>query len=181
MADPVLDGYASALLAVAEAEGGLDRAGDELFAIARSFESSVELREALTDPRLPTARKLAIVSDLIGERASELSVGLVGFVVSMGRADELPAIVDRLVEDIAARRDRAVAEVRSAVELDDETVARLTEALSRATGKRVEVRTVVDPSVIGGLVARIGDTVIDGSVRGRLDSLRDNLQAAAKG
>ena len=65
----------------------------------------------------------------------------------------------------------SVAEVRSAVPLDDEQVQRLAEALSQATGKHVEVKVIVDPSVLGGVVARIGDTVIDGTVRHRLDQL----------
>jgi len=65
--------------------------------------------------------------------------------------------------------------VRSAIELDDETVARLAVSLSKATGKQVEVKTVVDPAVLGGIVARVGDTVIDGSLRHRLEELRDKL------
>ena len=64
----------------------------------------------------------------------------------------------------------------TAFELDDATVQRLAEALSRATGKQVEVKTVVDPSLVGGVVARVGDTVIDGSLRHRLEGLRQALQ-----
>jgi F-type H+-transporting ATPase subunit delta len=99
----------------------------------------------------------------------------------MDRARDLPAIADRMVALHAAGRDRAVAEVRTAIDLDDETIRRLETALSRATGKRVEVKAVVDPAVIGGVVARIGETVIDGTVRSRLDSIRNTLEAAARG
>ncbi|MGD2043458.1 MAG: F0F1 ATP synthase subunit delta, partial [Acidimicrobiia bacterium] len=88
------------------------------------------------------------------------------------------AIASAVAEAAASSRDRAVAEVRSAVPLDDATVSRLTESLGRATGKKVEVKVVVDPSVIGGIVARVGDTVIDGSIARRVDSVR---QAVAKG
>ena len=70
-----------------------------------------------------------------------------------------------------------MAEIRSAVELDDETVRRLEAALGRATGKQIEAKVVVDPSVVGGIVARVGDTVIDGSVRRRLETLRHALRA----
>lgn len=170
-----IQGYAAAILEFARAEGQLATVGDELFRIARTFESSAELREALTDPRLPVERKQAIVSDLLGTRASSLSVNLISFVVGLGHARELPQIADALVARAAAERNRAVAEVRSATHLDDETVLRLEEQLSRATGKAVEAKVVVDPGLIGGIVARIGDTVIDGSVEGRLRELREEF------
>jgi F-type H+-transporting ATPase subunit delta len=173
--DDRIEGYASAILAVAEAEGELERVGDELFRIARAFESSSELRDVLTDRRVPVDRKLSIVGDLLEDRASPLSAGLVSFVVSVGRGADLPAIANRLAERAAAERNRAIAEVRTAIELDDDTVARLAERLSRVTGKQVEVKTVVDPSVLGGVVARVGDTVIDGSLRYRLEKLQDKL------
>lgn len=176
MADEKVHGYATGLLEVARAEGQADRVGDELFRIARSFESAPDLREALVDPQVPTERKLGIVGDILGEKASPVTVSLVKFVVEMGQARHLPDIADSLAERLAAQRDREVAEVRSAVELDDETLQRLEQALNSATGKRVEIKAVVDPSVIGGVVARVGDVVIDGSVQRRFRSLRQSLE-----
>ena len=173
--DPRIDGYAAAILEVAKAEGDLARVGDELFRIARAFESSPELREALTDPRLPIERKKAVVDDLLTGKTSTLAVNLVNFVVGVGMSSDLPAIADRLAERAAAERNKVIAEVRSAIELDDATVARLSESLSRATGKDVEVKTVVDPAVVGGIVARVGDTVIDGSLSHRMQELRETL------
>lgn len=174
-ADDRIDGYAAAILQFAKAEGALETVGDELFRIARAFESSAELREALTDRRLPIERKLGVVEDLLGGKVSSLSMSLVSFVVGVGRGADLPAIADRLAEQAAGERDHALAEVRTAVELSDDEVARLTEALGRATGKKLEVKTVIDPSIIGGVFARVGDMVIDGSVRHRLDEVRQQL------
>ena len=90
-------------------------------------------------------------------------------------SSDLPAIADRLASKAAAERNMAIAEVRAAMPLDDETVARLQESLSRATGKDVEVKTVVDPSVIGGVVAKVGDLVIDGSLAPRMQEIRETL------
>jgi len=174
-ADDRIDGYAAAILEVARAEEQLERVGDELFRIARAFEASNPLREALTDPRIPVERKMGVIDDLLGTKTSPLTVNLVGFVVSAGRASDLPAIADRVAERAANARDKAVAEVRTAVELDEATIARLTTALNKATGKDVEVKVVVDPTVIGGVVARVGDLVIDGTVSHRLDQLRETL------
>lgn len=167
-----ISGYASALFELARAEGVLDRVEDELFTVAQAVERSGDLRSTLTDPELPIDRKQAIVEDLLGGRASRLAVGLVQFIVSQGRADDLAEIVRAMLDQAASSRDRALAEVRSAIPLDDQTVSRLQTALSKATGKQVEVKVVVDPSVVGGIVARVGDTVIDGSIARRIQSAR---------
>jgi F-type H+-transporting ATPase subunit delta len=172
---PRVEAYANALLEVSRAEGHLADIQDELFRFARTFEGSDELRTALTDPALPRERRIAVVEDLLGGKALQTSAALAGFIVAAGRAGELPAIVDRFVELAAAEQRRAVAEVRSAIELTPEQTDRLREALNRATGKDVEVKVVVDPSVLGGIVARVGDLVIDGSVRHRLEQLREQI------
>ena len=172
---PRVEAYANALLEVSRAEGHLADIQDELFRFARTFEGSDELRTALTDPALPRERRIAVVEDLLGGKALQTSAALAAFIVAAGRAGELPAIVDRFVELAAAEQRRAVAEVRSAIELTPEQTDRLREALNRATGKDVEVKVVVDPSVLGGIVARVGDLVIDGSVRHRLEQLREQI------
>ncbi len=172
-----IEGYAAAILEFAKAEGQLETIGDELFSIARTFESSSELRDSLSDPRLPVERKQGIISDLLGTRASALTVNLINFVIGAGKARDLPAIADRLVQRASEAREAVVAEVRSAVELDADTVTKLEAKLSEATGKRVEAKVVVDPSILGGIVARVGDMVIDGSVQGRLQELRDEFGA----
>lgn len=169
------EAYAAALYAVANAEGQLASVADELFAVARAVEAHDELRDALGDPHLPATRRAQIVEDLLGAKASDLTVGLVSMVVAAGRGRELPTIVDDLLELTAAEHGRQVAEVRSAIELDADQQARLAAALKAATGREVEVRVVVDPTVVGGLVARVGDQVIDGSVRHRLALLRESL------
>ena len=97
------------------------------------------------------------------------------FVVGAGRARDLPAIVDRIVSSAAATRNAEVAEVRSAMPLDEGQKQRLAQALANATGKTVEVRVIIDPSVLGGIVAQVGDTVIDGSIRRRLEQLKEQL------
>lgn len=172
-----ISGYAAGVLEIARAEGVLERVETELYELGRQIEGSPELRSTLTDPQLPLERKRAVVSDLLGGRASSLTVGLVEFLLGQDLASDVGAIASALAEQAAASRNRQLAEIRTAVPLEPETVERLAAALGRATGASVEVRTVVDPSVVGGIVARVGDTVIDGSVASRLESLRTALQA----
>src|SRR5512132_1061372 len=121
MADSIserIEAYAKALLEVARAEGMLGEVEDDLFRFARVFEGNDDLRMALTDPSLPTDRRMAVVEELMGGKALNVSAALAAFVVGIGRAHELPAIVDRFVELAAAERQHEVAEVRSAVPLD---------------------------------------------------------------
>jgi F-type H+-transporting ATPase subunit delta len=175
MSSERIEGYASALFEVARAEGTLDDVEDELFRFARSYESSDELRNSLTDELIPAARRQAIVEDLLGDKATPTTVQLISMVVGSGRSRDLPAIVDRLVERAAQAKRLAVAEVRVAVPLTEDQQDRLKAAIANATDKDVTLKVVVDPSVIGGLVATVGDTVIDGTVRTRLDQLKSRL------
>lgn len=167
-----ITGYANGIFELAKAEGELERVEAELFSISQALDGSPELRSSLTDPQLPLDKKHGIIDELLEGRASSLTVGLVQLMISQGRASELSAVAQAVVTAAASSRDKEVAEVRSAVSLDDATIARLAAGLSRATGKDVEVKVVVDPSVIGGISARVGDTVIDGSLSRRVDSLR---------
>jgi len=176
--DPLIRGYAQALLSIAEAEGELATVEDELFRFAKAVEGNAGLREALTEPALPADRKRALIVDLLGDRANPHTVNILGFLVEQGRVRELERIIDGLVELAAERRQRAVAEVHSAVPLTEGQRKRLEEALSAATGRSVQAKVVVDPTVIGGAVARVGDEVFDGTVRSRLNAARRRLEGA---
>jgi F-type H+-transporting ATPase subunit delta len=166
------EGYAEAFYAVANAEDAVAKVEDELHAVARTLESNDNLRTTLTDQAIPAELRQGIVEDLLGSRAHPVTTSLVSFVVGAGRGRELPAIIDAFVAKAADSRAEAVAEVRSATPLDDDQKARLAAGLSKATGKKITVKVTVDPSVLGGIVAQVGDTVIDGSVRSRLQQLQ---------
>ena len=171
----LIHGYATALFQIAEAEGQLDRVADELFRFARAVEQNNELRNALTDLAIPAERKHAVIADLVGERASPVTVNILEFVVGQGRARELSDIVSSLADLAAQSRDKVLAEVRTAVPLDADLRSKLATALSTATGKDVDVKVIVDESIVGGIYAKVGDQVIDATVRNRLEELRDLL------
>lgn len=173
--DQLVRGYAQAIFAVAEAEGSLEDVEEQLFRFGKTVGSEPRLREALTDPALPVERKKAVLQELLGDKANRHTVNVLGFLVEQGRARDLPRILDALTRIASERRRKAVAEVRSAVPLDEERRTRLAQALSRATGRDVEVRVLVDPSVIGGIIARVGDQVFDGTIKRRLDLAREQL------
>ncbi len=175
MSDARIEGYARALFEIARAEGTLDEVEDELFRFARSYESSDALRTTLTDENLPAEKRQAIVEDLLDGKATPTTVQLVSMVVGSGRGRDLPSIVDSLVQRASNAKQLDVAEVRTAVALSDDQLARLKAALENATGKSLNLKATVDPSVIGGVVATVGDTVIDDTVRTRIDQLKSRL------
>ncbi|MDA3014295.1 MAG: ATP synthase F1 subunit delta [Actinomycetota bacterium] len=175
MSDARIEGYARALFEIARAEGTLDEVEDELFRFARSYESSDALRSALTDEMVPAERRQAVVESLLGGKSTATTIQLISMVVGSGRGRDLPEVIDRLVARASESKDLAVAEVRSAVALSDDQQQRLAAALANATGRQVNLKVVIDPSIIGGIVATVGDTVIDGSVRTRVEELKSRL------
>ena len=180
--DPdLITGYAEAMFSVAGAEGVLTVVEDELYGFAKALEQNTALREALTDATLPTENKKAVVAELLGDRANPVTVNLLGFVIDAGRSREIPDVVQALAERAAGERDHALAEVRSAVALSDAQRDRLAQALSQATGRTVDVKVVVDPAVVGGVVARVGDEVFDGSVATLLDRAKQQLATGQQG
>ena len=167
--------YATALLAVASAEGESATVQDEIFTLARVLGDNDQLVSTLSDSMVPAARRQQIVEEILSGRASKTTVALMSMIVAAGRIQSLSAIAEALVALGASEAGRQVAVVRSAVALTDDQKSRLAAALQRSVGAPVEVRVVLDPSVLGGLVAQIGDTVIDGTVRRRLDQLKQAI------
>ena len=175
MSDAQIQGYARALFEVARADGTLDEVEDELFRFARSYESSAELRRTLSDEQIPAEKRQAVIEDLLGGKATPTTTQLVSMVIGSGKARDLPAIVDVLVQRASSAKQLAVAEVRTAVALTSDQEARMKAALENATGKSLNIKTIVDPGVVGGVVATVGDDVFDDSVRTRIDQLKSRL------
>lgn len=173
--DQRVQGYATALFEVARAEGALEQVEDELFRVARILEQQTRLRDALTDPNLPADHRAQMIGELLGQKVAQHTLNLIAFVVQQGRARDLTEIIDGIVALAAESRMQAVAEVRTAVPLDRDQQSRLKDALEKATGKQIELKVIVDPAVVGGLVARVGDQVFDASVRHRLELAKEHF------
>ena len=170
-----LDGYATCVLAGMDPEGPLGEVEDELFRFSRLVDASTELGAALSDWGAPASARRSLIKDLLGPRASEATTRLAAYAAQIGRARDYAALLAVATERVAEESDRRIAEVRAPVDLDEGQQRRVGAALGRIIGHRVDVRVIVDPQVLGGFVATIGDVVVDGSVRHRLDMLRDRL------
>lgn len=172
LVDGVEELGAQAAFIGAERSGELDRVEDELFRFGRAIDSSSDLQMALTSPSLSDDRKAALVRDLVGPTASPVTTGLLVHVAANLRGRRPDVAVEELAELAAEERQRLLAEVRSAVALTPEQEQRLAGALSRLQGREVRVNVIVDPEVVGGIVVRVGDEVIDGSVASKLENAR---------
>jgi F-type H+-transporting ATPase subunit delta len=176
---PLLDELAEeAMFTEAERAGDLERIEDEVFRFARIYRHESGLRAALTDPLLPPDRKQAVVGALLAGKVGDITLRLVSQLLARGHAHDLDRVLETLADLAAARRDRVVAEVRTAVALSADRRRRLAAALERSIGKAVELHVILDPSVIGSLSVRVGDEVYDGTVRRQLDAAREQLGAA---
>jgi len=167
-----INAYVAAMFEIASANDAVSVVEDDMFRLARAIESNEQLRAALNDTSLPADRRQKIVEQLLGGKAHNVTVQLVSLLVGTGHVSLLPQVADALVKRASSSKQMEVAEVRSAVALTDAQKTRLAEALGKAAGRPVNLKVVVDPSVIGGLVATIGDEVIDDTVRTRLDQVK---------
>ncbi|MEC7607667.1 MAG: ATP synthase F1 subunit delta [Actinomycetota bacterium] len=173
MSDEKIQGYAQAILAVASAESNGAQIEDEIYRFSQVLQSSEELKSTLSDASIPSARRQQIVEDLLDGQATQTTVALVSMIVAAGMGSDIKAIADKVVGLGAESRDKAVAEVYSVVDLSSDQQQRLAAALKSATGKDVEMKIIIDESVMGGLLVQIEDEVIDGTVRTRLKQLRE--------
>jgi F-type H+-transporting ATPase subunit delta len=168
---------AEAVFAAADRAGDLERVEDEVFRFSRIYAQAGELRQALTDPVLPLDAKQAVAAELLTGKASDETLLLVRQLIARGRAHDLDRALAGMAAMAAARRGRVVAEVRSAVELDEGRRQRLAAALQEAVGRPVELHLVLDPTVVGSLAVRVGDELYDGTVRRQLETARERLLA----
>ncbi len=163
-----------ALLRSAQDAGQLDAVEDELFRLARIVEGNPALERALGDRTADTEGQRELVANLLSGKTTDITSALVDQLIARQR-EELVEGIDDLASLAAKQREKSVAEVRSAVLLTAEQEERLAASLSRTYGREVTLHVEVDPTLTGGLVIQVGDEVIDGSIAGRLESLRRKL------
>lgn len=171
-----LEGAADdALFAAADKQQKLDTVEDDLFRLERILEAEGEVTALLDEAVVEPARRNELLDRLVANKVDGATLALLHHAVASQRKRSVVLAIDDLLERAAARRDRTVARVTSAVPLTDAQEQRLAELLGRLYGRQMSVRTALDPHVQGGLVVRVGDEVIDGSIAHRLAMARAAL------
>jgi F-type H+-transporting ATPase subunit delta len=173
--------YAEAVFDLGVQQGTLDRWMSDLRLIAEAF-GNRHLALILREPKIPFTRKEAMVRDLLEKRLQPQSLALAILLVERELADLAIKIAEAFEQKLNDYRGEATAIVTSAVPLPEHQQREVADYLQRLTGKRrINLQTRVNPDILGGIVAQIGDTLIDGSVRRRLNLLRDQIMRGAMG
>lgn len=168
--------YARALFEIGEGRGTFEAFGTELDGLAALYEGSADLRGALGSPAFTLEQKRRLLEQLLPRVAPSREVrNFALLLLERRRIQALPTIARAYQDLVDAKLGRLRATVVSAKPLDAPTQASVQRALEKRTGKKVVVTTEVDASLMGGIVARVGDLVFDGSLRTRLDTLRSRI------
>lgn len=171
--------YAEAAFQVALADGQLDRWKTDL-ATSAEILGRPDVAPTVHSPAVPLAQRQEIVRQLLGARVSPQALRLVSLLVERGKVTALPKVSEDYNRLLNAHRGVVEATVTSAVPLTADETAEIRSRVEAMAGSAVELRTEVNPDLLGGLTIQVRDRLLDASIRGRLERLRDQLQAGTR-
>jgi F-type H+-transporting ATPase subunit delta len=166
--------YAEAIFDIARKQNTIDRTLEDVQGIATVF-SNRKVAYLLIEPRVSAQRKETAVRQALASKVLPTSLNLALLVVERQLVEAMQNIANELEKLVLDYKNEAKAEVATATEMDEAQRNSVKQALERRTGKTILMQTKVQPEILGGVVARVGDQVIDGSVRYRLTALRQQL------
>jgi F-type H+-transporting ATPase subunit delta len=169
--------YAKALFAVGKEQGTFDDYNEVLQGLAAMYASVPEVVDALTNRLYPMDIREKVMAGMISSMGVDKVMGnFLNLLVQKTRAEILPEIAEEFKIMVDDEKNISHGSVISAVELSDELQAKVQATLEKLTGKKVELTTSVDPSIIGGVIAKVGDLVLDGSIKAQLAGLKDSIK-----
>lgn len=173
--DPINTGYARALFEMAQAEGVISRIEEELFRLRELLHKNPDLLEFLKDPNVKHEGKRKALSDLFQGRVHPLVLNTLITLSDQDRGGRVLQVIEEFSASAASTTQKVSGEVTTAIPLDTATLNRLATELSRITGKSVQLFQKVDPSILGGAIIKVGEQIIDGSLRRKLDQIKERL------
>jgi F-type H+-transporting ATPase subunit delta len=173
--DPLVRGYAEALFQVARAEESIDRVEEELTRLKDSLESNAQVKEFMNNLQISPEGKKSALFQIFGEKVSPIILNWINMVIDQGRQRKLPNILEAFFKLAQESRQKVTAEVITSVPLSEDLIQRLEKELSRASKKQVFLKPMVDESILGGVIVKIENKIIDGSVKHRLEELKQEM------
>lgn len=169
--------YAKALFAVGKEEGAFADYAEVLNELARLFSGTAAVADALTNPLYPEDVRLKVMESLVkAMQAPPVMVNFCKLLVEKKRAAILPDIAEVYQEMVDQDRNLVRGTVVSASELAPELNEKIKATMEKITGKQVELTNRIDPAIIGGMVAKVGDLVLDGSIKSQLAGLKESIK-----
>jgi F-type H+-transporting ATPase subunit delta len=169
--------YAKALVEIGQEQNALDKYGQDLTNIVDLMQGSKDFSELLISPVFTKEDKKRIADEILQKiDTARMVANFINLLIDRKRIDQLPGIEQAFREKVDDMRGITRGEVTSAEPLGDPELAKVTEVLSTISGKQVQITANVDPTLIGGLVAKVGDRVFDGTIRTQLNQLKESLK-----
>ena len=171
--------YAKALFAVGKEEGDFDAYSKALNKMAELYVSTPEVRDALINPMYPLEVREKVMEHLVKKmKTSQVMSNFFNLLVQKKRANILPDIAEVFQALVDADKNMCQGTVVSATKLDAKLSKKIKATLEKITGKQVVLTTQVDPSIIGGIVAKVGDLVLDGCIKSQLAGLKESIKGS---
>jgi F-type H+-transporting ATPase subunit delta len=167
--------YAIALMDLGEELQQLDPIAEDLRDIEQTVRGSRELEVILISPVINPSQKLKLLTEIFGKRCNEMTMKFIALLVRKGRSEYLVATAQEFLRMLDVKNNIIHARIESAVKLSEEEERQLIAKLERMTGKQVRPEFDLDPALRGGFVARIGDEIVDASLKRQLELLREQF------
>lgn len=167
--------YAKALFEIALAGNNVDTLEVELKGIVKAIDETADFKRLLFHPQIRPEEKKAMVNQIFAGKISSSALDFINFLVDRRREEYIQEIADKYILLANEYRNIIAAKVTTAVGLSPEEVEQLNARLAKVTGKNVQLTTEIDATIMGGVIVRIGDTIMDGSVANKLNSLKQKL------
>ena len=181
MSSDLASAYALTLFELASLADSVDPTDESMVSVVSAVRGNLDLREALTDPSVPAETRRSVLREIFGPTVTPEALAIVTLIADRGHVSALGDVARRFREIAEAERGIAVAEITTAIALDDAQRASLSDNLAATLGTPVSLRETVDASIVGGIIVKVAGRVLDGSVVSQLESVRRTLATASGG
>jgi len=176
-----LTGYARAILDIGKATGDLDLLESEFKVLKDEIVSNLDLKKYLTDPSIAQPERIKTGVEILEEGASPAVKTALAMIITLDMTEQIEPLYNEFTQLVDDFKKQAYVEVISAIELDEGTLGMIKKDVDTASGLDVRIRNTVDSSIIGGLVIKIGETVIDLSVKNKMEDIKARLRSVDLG
>lgn len=177
MAEIIVNRYATALFEIAFDKGAMIQFEEEAKMIKKVLDEEVDYIKILSHPSVIEAEKIELIEKAFAGQVSDEFIGLMALIIKKSRTEYLTSVLEQFIHMAKEASGVLTAAVTSAVPLTNQQLAQIQSNIEQSTGKTIEMDTTVDPSIIGGLIVRVGDKVVDGSIKGQMDALKSQLNS----
>lgn len=176
-----IDYYAQSFIDIAKAQNFIDGFEDEFKEVKDIILKNIEFKKLLTDSSISTSEKIKVAFEIIGNNYSNATRAALATMITMDVIEFVDEIFNKIVLIINNIKSQILVQVISAISLDDELLGEIKKSIDEKTGLDVRVKNIVDKNIIGGILIKIGDKIIDLTIKGKIESLKRKLHSLELG